>query len=312
MRVFVLVGLSLFARVAAAEVCVVLDEQRDTLSPDDRRAATLSLMQALQKNGERVTTQGCAGTYTFYHVKLGATISVYLYGPTGAYREARAAKLEELPLVYEQMVVAMRTGQSMATGGGTVDRYNATIDQMAPRRVQSDDLKYVRLGYGTVAGGSVFGGPAFGFGWRHELDRIGIDLSFINFIIAAESKPNESAINFGGNWVQLETLFFFDPMGSNTLYLGGGISWGATAIYEEGMTSNTRISGSGLQGQVTGGFEMFRSSTLRLFLEADATLPFYYCTPDFSGSNISRYTPSFLIRAGTGWGKSNTLQVVNR
>src|SRR5215471_8119028 len=172
---------------AAAQVCVALDAQRDTLAPEDRRAATISMMQALQKNGQQVVAQDCAGTFTFYNVKLGATISVYLYGPGGEYRESRATKLDELPMVYEQLVRALMTGQSMATGGTTVDRTNATVDQMAPRRVQADDLKYLRIGYGSVAGGDLVGGPAFGFGWRHELDRLAIDLSFLNLVVATDA-----------------------------------------------------------------------------------------------------------------------------
>jgi hypothetical protein len=313
--VFACSGVLARAGVADAQSCVVLDEQRDTLAPEDRRAASISLAQALAKNGQAMDNQPCVAPYTVYHVKLGATISVYLYGPGGTYREGRAAKIEELPMVYEQLARAIVTNQPMS--GEMADRSNATIDQMVPRRVASDDLKYVRLGYGTIVGGSAFGGPAFGFGWRHELDRFALDLSFLNLMLAtnlprADQTAMTSATNFAGTWVQMEMLYFFDPQASTSLYAGGGVGLGTTALYENTPTSTLRVSGSGLEGKLTGGIELFRSSTLRLFVEADATLPFYRCTPDLDSGSVERYAPTFLVRAGTGWGRSNTIGVYQR
>ena len=54
---------------------------------------------------------------------------------------------------------------------------------------------------------------------------------------------------------------------------------------------------------------MFRSSTIRAFVQADVTLPFY--TSDISVGGGSKYTPSMALQLGLGWGKSNTIRVVN-
>jgi hypothetical protein len=309
----VLILLSVSAPVRA-QVCTVLDETRDTLAPEDRRAAVLSLMQALQKNGEQVVQQGCAATYTVYHVKLGATISVYLYGPQG-YREGRAGKLDELPLVYEQLVAALLRNQPVGAPG-TVDRTNATSDQMVPRRVAADDMKFLRLGYGSVTGGDLAGGPSFGFGWRFELDKFALEISILNLIVATDHVGSQSSgrrLGITSSFVQLSGIFFANPLADYTGYVGGGVSWGGSAVYEMA----TEFSGSGLQGNAFAGYEMFRSSTMRLFVQADAQLPFYQSTPDFCEFSMncatgSRYTPSFSLSVGVGWGKPNTIGVVQR
>ena len=71
------------AHSAAAGVCVTLDEQRDTLSPEDRRAAMITFGQALAKAGAQVTVGDCTTTYSLYNVKLGDAITVYAVGPGG-------------------------------------------------------------------------------------------------------------------------------------------------------------------------------------------------------------------------------------
>jgi hypothetical protein len=288
---------------ASAQVCVRLDESRDTLTPEDRRAATIAMSQVIAKNGETVVPEGeCTTGYTFYHVKLGNTISVYLYGPQGT-REARAGKLDDLPLVYEQMVNSLRSGQPMGTGGDTVDRNNVTTEQTAPRRVASDNVKYVRLGYGGVfGGGSLAGGPAFGIGWRHELDRLAIDISALNLIVATDSNDRDAGIS--GSWIQLAVLFFSQPIANSTPYFGGGFSWGAGAIFDDGMG----FGGTGLQAQLIVGYEMLRASTIRLFAQADAGLPLYRA----SSGDSHRWVPTLAFSLGVGWGKSNTIAVVAR
>jgi hypothetical protein len=312
-RFAIVLSLLLLAAPASAQVCVSLDETRDTLNPEDRRAATLSLMQALQKHGQQVVATGCAGTYTVYHVKLGNTITIYLYGPQG-YREGRASKLDELPLVYEQLVAALMTGQQVGDPG-TVNRYNATNDQMVPRRVAADHMFFLRLGYGTVTGGDMVGGPSFGLGWRFELDRFALEVSAINLIVASDNVGNSThSIGATGSLIQLAGLYFTNPIADYSGYFGAGFSWGLSSVQQSNMA--IEYTGSGLQGNLIAGFEMFRSSTMRLFIQADAQLPFYRSTPDFcyvqTCPNTNLYTPAFSLSAGIGWGKPNTIGVVQR
>ncbi|MCE9574163.1 MAG: porin family protein [Deltaproteobacteria bacterium] len=300
--------LASLARVAAADVCVTLDEARDTLAPEDRKAAMISFGQALSKNGVAVTNANCTETYTVYNVKLGDTITVYVNGPTGN-REARASKLDELPLVYEQIAHSLVTGQPLVTGGGNIDRTNATNDQMAPRRAASDNLKFVRLGYGAVTGSKTTTGPAFGIGYRYELDALAIEVSAFNLIVASDSSSSGNGAGVTGDWIRLSAYRYQNPIGDDSVYFGGGVGWGANAVYD----SSTHYAGSGIEGHAIAGYEMLRSSTIRIFGEADLTLPFYKSNgTDPSGNSSSRYIPSMSLQIGIGWGKSNTVAVVNR
>src|SRR5436853_6345017 len=44
---------------ASAGVCATLDESRDTLAPEDRRAASISFSQALAKAGVQLVAEWC-------------------------------------------------------------------------------------------------------------------------------------------------------------------------------------------------------------------------------------------------------------
>ena len=57
-----------FAAAARADVCIAVDEARDTLAPADRAAAVLLLGRQFEANGEHVVAPGCADLYTVSHV----------------------------------------------------------------------------------------------------------------------------------------------------------------------------------------------------------------------------------------------------
>ena len=84
------------------------------------------------------------------------------------------------------------------------------------------------------------------------------------------------------------------------MYYGGGFSWGAK--YSSSGTSwanRTYWSGNGLQGELTVGYELGRASTLRVFVQADATLPFYLMSSSRNGD--TRYASSLAVSVGVGW-----------
>ncbi len=67
--------------------------------------------------------------------------------------------------------------------------------------------------------------------------------------------------------------------------------------------------GSGLQGELTAGYELARTTTLRVFVQADASLPFYkVISQTYSTSNVvttsRRYAPSLVVSIGLGWQKN--------
>ena len=285
-------------------VCVAIDGSRDTLADGERSAARSLLLQAFETERVAVDPSGtaCAETYLVSNIKLGNTISVTISGPRGQ-RAGRATSLDDLPNVYSQMVKSLITGAPMETGGGTTDRTNVTKEQSAPRRVAADNLKYVSLGYGGVIAGGLSRGPAFGFGYRHELDRIAIDIS-LGFIIANDGD------DFGitGYYPRLAGIWYQQPLADASPYYGAGLSFGGTAASDGEGDS---YAGSGVQGHLTAGYEMFRSSTIRVFGQFDLTLPFYTSKHNFGTSEGSRYTPSMALSLGLGWGKGNTIRVIN-
>jgi hypothetical protein len=293
----VILSLVLLARPVRAQVCVYLDPSRDNLLPEERQAAVMVLGLALAKAGQSVVSTGCMGTWSVSNIRLGNTVMVTLVGPNGSTREGRVSKVDELPMIYDQMVQAIMFNRPM---GETIDRNNAVNDQMVRRRQEADSVKYVRLGYGTITGGDFVSGPAFGFGWRFELDRFGIDVSLCNLMIATDSQTRSESSGLTGSWFKLAFLVYQSPISDYSMYYGLGLGLGGTVA----SYGNDTYSGSGLQGEPFIGGELFRSSTMRLFFQLDGTFPFYKLG--------DRYAPSVILSVGVGWGKSNTIGVVSR
>jgi hypothetical protein len=290
------------ARAATAEVCVAIDEARDNFSPTERAAAILALGRQFELAGESVVAAPCANQYVASHVRLGDTIAITLAGPTGR-RDATAIGLNDVPHVYNQLVRSLVTGRPISA---VIDRDNVSEAQADKLRVYSDAVTYTRLGYGSIFADGARGVPSVGLiGYRHELDSFGIDVSFLNFQVhnsrdssGPYSYDYDSA--FSGSWVKLEGLYFLSPHAAQTAYAGGGLSYGGTSV----TVANKYWSGSGLQGELTVGYELSRASTIRVFVQADAVLPFYqvaYTSYSRTGATTSsRYAPSLTVSLGLG------------
>ena len=303
-------GVAATPQRAEASACVKVDINRDNLTEQERQAATMLLTQALEKSGQAVVVSGCDQTYVLSHVKLGTNVSITLAGPQG-YRQATAHGLEDLPNWYDQMVRSLLSGQPMSATGMGVTRDNVAVTQVVPNRVEAELDWYARLGYGLTFGGDLRKGPALGFGYRYELDNLGIDFSFLNFMVDSNNDNSSNAsVGVTATWIRLQALYFFNSMANGSTYLGAGLGWGAAATAETvtdsaGNVTSAAFSGSGLEGQVTAGYEFLRASTIRLFAQADLTLPFYMAHSSFYGStsNESRYLPSATFSLGIGWGR---------
>ena len=62
---------------------------------------------------------------------------------------------------------------------------------------------------------------------------------------------------------------------------------------------------SGVRGELPAGYELARATTLRVFVQADATLPFYRVSSDTRSPNglvatDRRYVPSLVLSIGVG------------
>ncbi len=308
------------AAAAQAQVCIRIDESHDTLSQDDRTAAVLLLNRQFASAGEQVVAD-CATPYVLAHVKLGNTITVTLSGPKGD-REGTALGLDDLPALYSQMVRSLETGRPM-TGFGVVDRTNVTAAQASAQRVHSDGFFYARLGYGGIFGDRTYGVPSFGLGYRAELDKVAIDVSFLNFQMSNSDYASAAVSADSASLLKLSGLYMIHRDANSTPYFGGGLSWGHTSInlnqpVSAGPTApgtppgtvyyyTTGGDSSGLQGELTAGYEFARATTIRMFVQADAILPFYSVTTQtissrgVVSSSSSQWAPSLVMSLGLGW-----------
>jgi hypothetical protein len=292
---------------AHADVCVTVDEARDALDPRDRAAAVILVTREFEKAGERVVPAGCATSFSLSHAQLGNIVVVSMSGPGGPW-QATALTLDDLPAVYSQMVRSIVTGRPM-TGLNVVDRTNVTASQALSRRVHSDSLWYARLGYGSIFGDQAYGTPALGFGYRAELDPFAIDVSFLNFQFRSLDDYSASSRASAASLLKLSGLYYMDANGNRSPYFGGGLSYGH-ASFGSGSYSFDRYrtdwDGSGLQGELSAGYEIARATSLRMFVQADAVLPFYHVTSEsftrtgFQTTTDRRYAPSLVVSIGIG------------
>jgi hypothetical protein len=295
----IILTLVLVSTSATAAVCVKVDEERDNLQPTEQQATKTMVENSLRDQDLSVASDNCTTTYTIYSLKLGNSVTANISGPEGS-RTQKAHSLDELAETYDQLAAALISGEKEGQTAG-VNRHNVTKKQAAPRRVRADSIYYTRLGYGAILGGDFASGPSVGFGWRYELDAMGIDISGINFIL-----DTSEGDGFSFTLVRLGGMYFFDPVSNSTPYVSGALSWGWTLVNEEvevdnGSSTFRNYSGNGLQGEVGVGYEFLRASTLRVFVEANAVFPFYSATRNFSSEEDSVYTPSFSLNIGLGY-----------
>jgi hypothetical protein len=297
--------------VVASSACVALDETRDTLPPEDRRAAMISFQQALVKNHVNVVEGGCTVTYTIYNVKLGNAITVYVVGPSGT-QQLRASKIDELPQVYEQLAHAIVTGQPLGSDQNA-DRTNVTDAQTAPKRIASDNLKFVTIGYGLETGPGTAGGPAIGYGWRFELDRLAVEISGDIAIVSSTDSMGNSHGGVSGNLIKLAGYYYQNPISNASLYYGLGLGYGVAFLCDNNVnTGGNCYAGGGLEASPTVGYEMLRSSTIRFLVQLTAGLPLYTANALLTdGTTDKRWIPTFALSVGIGFGRSNTIRVVS-
>ena len=303
------------ASSARADVCVTIDTTRDTFSPSEQAAARLLMERQFQQEGERVLPEGCGSQYSYSltHVRLGNTIVVSIDGPGGR-REGIAQGTDDLPALYSQMARSIVTGRPME-GFNVIDRTNVTMSQSEARRVHTDSLWYARLGYGSLFGHDSYGTPALGFGYRAELDTFAIDVSFLNFQFSnADTSSSRGATTH--TLLKLSGLYFLSPRANRSPYFGGGLSYGHQSFggsYSGTSGYTSAWTGHGLQGELTAGYEFARATTFRMFVQADAVLPFYEATAETYSlpsrpstaappvrTTSRRYAPSLIVSIGVG------------
>jgi hypothetical protein len=193
----------------------------------------------------------------------------------------------------------------------------ALLAVASPARADDGDevhsFGYARLGYGGVFADRTHGAPAIGFGFRGELESFALDISFFNFIL--DTNVEDAMPAFAGSTVRLQALRYLNPDADRSTYVGAGLSWGGVSAGREATFTSylNDWHGSGLQGELTVGYELPRKRPLRMFVQADVGLPFFYArSQEGRLSRIApgvflettyekRYIPSAAVSVGIGW-----------
>lgn len=174
-------------------------------------------------------------------------------------------------------------------------------------------IAYTRLGKSVVFDAEPRPGTGIGFGIRGETRTFAVDTSFAN--LALDLDPIESAgLLVAGSLLKIEVLRFLSPDRPRSAYIGGGLGWGILSLgvdnaFNGGYT--TGWSGRGLQGELTAGYELGRRSLMRLFVQADASVPLFNARSETftypragaverAGYDL-RYIPSIVVSVGVGW-----------
>ena len=224
-------GLSV-AKAASADVCVEVDTQRDNLSEADRNATRTMLEQALINNGQKVVSPGagCTATWRVYHVKLGNTVSVTLSSPTDS-RTMKVRQVEDIPDAHSQLVKSLLTG---APSAWRAARSTApTSPTRRPPTTASRPTRSSTFVSATAAWSARVSPRAPRSAWggaKSSIASPSISPGF-NFVT---TKQDNSYKDFSGSIVKLGGLYYFDPYANNSLYAGGGLSWGVSGHFEAG------------------------------------------------------------------------------
>lgn len=309
--VFLLIA---FASPAAAQVCVQLNSARDGLAEADQRSAVIVLEDSFATEGQEVVPAPCGEQYSLYHLKFGGAVIVAVSGPKGS-RRLQVASLREVPGAYSRIVRSLLAGEELVVREAP-SRDSIPEKEAKPNRERADSLIYGAIGTGDVVGGheNLVTGPQIALGYRHELDGYGMDLSLRVGGVSQDPdgpteglSPSDQRVERGGEGEMEEIpnlsdsfslivrgLYFPSQSASSSLYLAAGLGGSSISF----LRHNHEWSGRGVIANTAVGYEWFRTSTLRLFVESSVILPFF--TVDDDRGN-SRWTPVTSIVLGGAW-----------
>ncbi|MBN1971775.1 MAG: hypothetical protein JXR48_14780 [Candidatus Delongbacteria bacterium] len=248
-----------------------IDEEKDQLEPKERRSALIMFESSLKEKGFDIDKESNS-YFVLYHIILGDLITVIIESPEGSVKKKEINKLSDLPRAYDQLIGAIDTNKK-ADEISTLNRSNVTANDIrkSEMRLKSENFKYAKLGVSTISHDKSATDIHFGFGYRAELDEFAVDVSIFNMLFSQAKDDYE----WDGEWIRLALIYYFDSLNSNSLYIGGGLSYGASKILEEHYFDDVDEIKTGMRGNVLFGYEMLRVSTIRFLIEGEAILPFY-------------------------------------
>ena len=242
---------------ALAADCAELNTDRDNLAAEDQHSALLLFSSALEAQGVVLgDSEGCENRYVLSHVALGSSITVRASLGENA-QSMTVSTLEDLPRAYSQLANTLVNGVELADAMG---RDNVTIEQAHnQRRMKTEYLATLGFGGSMVTPGTGVA-PLFKGGMRIEINSWALDASFE---LAADGHEGREQAVLAGT---LNLLGFANPLANHTLYYGGGLGYGMTALQDYSESY-------GFEARGIVGYELFRATTMRLFFQGDLVLP---------------------------------------
>lgn len=272
---FALLFVALLPRIALADTCIVIDEVRDTLTAEERKAVLTLAEQEFIKLGKKVNTTDCTETYTLIHGRLGQSVTVILSGPTGS-QKMTAASIEEVPDVYSRLIPAVVKGTTVEA---TVSRDNVTADESEPKRIEADSLFALTVGDGMFSGGYTL--LNLGASYRWELDNLAISAGGdIMVDISGEGR----VFGYGG----IGIYYIPGEEKDASAYFGGGLGFGAGGA--------PFGAGAGFTPRLSAGYMALRSTSIRVFGQLDVSLP-TWMLQSFRNDNTA-WSPAIGINLG--------------
>jgi hypothetical protein len=263
-----LLTLGLSAR-AEAGICLKVDTERDNMGEQDRRGGMALLSSEVEDKGG-VVGGDCETTWVVVHIKLGRSVTVSARSGEKTYKMTAEA-VEDLPRVYAQLAHGIVTGEPLKN---SIDRSNVTRGQSQGRRVKSEYMATVLFGGTAYPPAGALVAPTLGGGFRVEMDHWAIDATAK---LAWPAGDPEGGHQFSAMQGHLNALRFGDPLAPSTWFYGGGLGYGLT-YWQNGPDSGD---GHGFEAGGIAGYELGRASTMRLFVQADLTVPLYSSESNF-------------------------------
>jgi hypothetical protein len=276
----VLLGLA-FPAAAAADVCVEVDEARDSLTPEDRVGARRLLERQLIASGRTIAADpaACTERWTVAHVALGGSLTVTLDGPAGS-RTATAASVAELGVTYAAMLDALFAPPSATEVAPPVAEVPPPAPPPAPRApvIRRRGAFLGRVGYGVRFVTSDLGegvhGTTVGIAYRRATERFGFEVSALNLMVHREDRDNDVVWD---SFVKLGAFAYVPNAPRPGTYVGVAFSYGDSKVRYRppGQTYWNEYVECGPQAELALGTELLSSSVFQVDLGLNVLLPLY-------------------------------------
>ncbi len=285
--------LILFSSFLYAGACFEINEQNDTLMPNESNAAKFICEQEFIKEGAVVDGK-CDETYIITHLILGNSIVVIIEKGSEKHSVVVSGK-DELPSAYNQLARAFLKGIPVSRKHTTTENVVSTQAETS-RKIKSELNFMIQLGYGFQPTENIGGGINWTMGLRYDMRFMFLDFEFASGLYNAHGPTY-----FEFNLVGFKGAYYFSETSPSSFYLGAGIRAGFYFMEidnNEYWGEDLEFSGSGI---ISLGHEWLRNTSKRFMVQLDAKFPFHTLKlNDHKGNDRRYYFPTVSFNIGVG------------